>query len=122
MQLAVVDGIDITRFIDKETYKVNSSDVYESWQNGNFIEKRIQIRTRVEGSFTIRCGKGFTLERFLEYWNAAVEDKIVTIGLFVQNHNDFEAIQAFYTFEGQQHVELDNGGFYDELNISIQEC
>lgn len=122
MQLATVNNVDITRYIEKDTYKMNSNDVYESWQNGNFVEKRIQIRTRVEGSFTIHCGKGLTLANFLLNWDSAVQDNVVTMGVFVQNTNSFEAIEAFYEFEGQKHVELDNGAFYDEMTIKIKEC
>lgn len=122
MQLAVVNGNDITRYIDKDTFKVNSSDVYESWQNANFVEKRIFVRKRVEGEFEIRCGKGLTLANFISNWNSAVTNEIVTIGVWVQNDNSFQAIQAFYSFEGQEHVELDNGAFYDRLVIKIKEC
>lgn len=122
MQLAVVNGNDITKYIDKDTFQVNSSDVYESWQNANFVEKRIFVRKRVEGQFEIRCGKGLTLANFISNWNSAVTNGIVTIGVWVQNDNSFQAIQAFYSFEGQEHVELDNGAFYDRLVIKIKEC
>jgi len=44
------------------------------------------------------------------------------MGLWVQNTNSFEAIQAFYSFEGQEHVELDNGAVYDRLIVKIKEC
>lgn len=122
MQLAIVNNTDITRYIDKDSYQMNSNDVYVSWENGNFVEKRIPIRTRVEGSFTIRCGKGLTLESFLTNWNNAVRNKVITINLFVQNINGNETIEAFYSFEGERHVELDNGAFYDELTVKIREC
>ena len=122
MVLAVVNSTDITRYIDKDTFKVNSEDVYESWQNANFVEKRIVVRQRVEGQFEIRCGKGLTLAAFISNWEAAVVNKVVTMGVFVQNTNSFEAIQAFYSFEGQQHVELDNGAYYDRLVVKIREC
>ena len=122
MQLAVVNGNDITRFIDKDTFRVNSEDVYESWQNANFVEKRIFVRKRVQGQFEIRCGKGLTLANFISNWNSAVTNGIVTIGVWVQNDNSLKAIQAFYSFEGQEHVELDNGAFYDRLVIKIKEC
>ena len=122
MQLAVVNGNDITKYIDKDTFQVNSSDVYESWQNANFVEKRIFVRKRVEGQFEIRCGKGLTLANFISNWNSAVVNGVVTMGVWVQNDNRLAAIQAFYSFEGQEHVELDNGAFYDRLVIKIKEC
>ena len=122
MILATVNSTDITRYIDKDTYQVNSEDVYESWQNANFVEKRVFVRKRVEGKFEIRCGKGLTLASFISNWEAAVSNDVVTMGVFVQNTNSFEAIEAFYSFEGQEHVELDNGAFYDRLIVKIKEC
>lgn len=121
MTLAIVNSEDITNFIDKDTYSINAEDMYESWQNANFVEQRIYIRSRVSGSFTIKCGKGLTFSDFLSNWNAAVEDRVVTLGVFVQNKNAFEAIEAYYTFEGEQHVELDNGAYYDEITVQIEE-
>ena len=122
MVLAVVNSTDITRYIDKDTFQVNSEDVYESWQNANFVEKRIFVRKRVSGKFEIRCGKGLTLANFISNWNQAVTNGVVTMGVFVQNDNSFQAIEAFYSFEGQEHVELDNGAFYDRLVVNIEEC
>lgn len=122
MAYVVVNQTDVTRYIDKDTYKMNSEDVYQSWQNANFVEKRIPVRTKVSGEFDIRCGKGLTLANFLSNWEAAVVNKVVTIGVFVQNRNDFELIEAFYSITGKEHVELDNGAVYDLLTVKIEEC
>lgn len=122
MVLAVVNSTDITRYIDKDTYSVNHVDEYESWQNANFVNKRIVVRTRVSGSFTIRCGNGLSFATFLSNWNAAVDDHVVTLGVFVQSQNTFKAIEAYYSFEGEKHVELSNGAIYDEVTINIEEC
>ena len=122
MTLVMVNSIDITNYIDKDTYEVNAEDMYESWQNANFVEQRIYIRSRVSGTFTIKCGKGLTYANFLSNWNEAVEDNVVTLGVWVQNKNATEAIEAYYTFEGKRHVELDNGAFYDEVTVHIEEC
>lgn len=122
MQLVTVNDVDITRYIDRDSYSMNSEDVFESWTNANAVERRIPIRKRVEGSFTIRCGKGLTYANFLTNWNAAVDVDVVTIGVFVQNENAFKALEAFYSFEGKKHVELDNGAYYDEVTVNIREC
>lgn len=122
MQLVTVNDTDITRYIDRDSYDMNSKDVYEPWTNANAVERRIPIRKRVEGSFTIKCGKGLTFANFLSNWNEAVDVGVVTIGVFVQNENTFKALEAFYSFEGKRHVELDNGAYYDELTVEIREC
>lgn len=120
--LVSVNSVDITNYIDKDTYSVNSKKVYESWQNANFVEIRVPIRKRVEGKFKIRCGKGLSYSDFLTNWESAVENDVVTLGVFVQNDNEFEAIEAFYSFTGEKHVELDSGAIYDEITVEIEEC
>ena len=120
--LASVNNVDITRYIDRDTYSSNSEEIYESWENANYVEIRIPIRKKIKAKFTIRCGKGLSFDNFLSNWNQAVEDGVVTMGLFVQNDNEFEAIEAYYTFTGNKHVELDNGAVYDEISVEIEEC
>lgn len=122
MDLLTVNGKDLTRYIDKDTYQVNAEDVYESWLNANFVERRIIVRQRVKGSFTIKCGNGLTYASFLSTWMGAVDNGVVTLGVFVQSNNKFEAIEAYYKFEGSRHVEHSNGAVYDEVTVTIEEC
>lgn len=120
--LASVNSVDITSYIDKDTYSVNSKKIYESWQNGNYVEVRVPIRKKVQGKFKIRCGKGLSYADFLTNWESAVEDDVVTMGVFVQNDNEFEAIEAYFEFTGEKHVELDSGAIYDEITVEFEEC
>lgn len=121
MTLCTVNGVDVTRYIDKDSYQVNSEDVYESWQNGYFKEIRIPIRKRVKGSFTIRCGNGLSFATFLSNWNAVTTNSLATIGVFVQNESDFQAIETYYQMTGVKHVEHSNGAIYDEVTVKIEE-
>lgn len=121
MILVTINSKDVTRYIDKDTYQVNSEDVYESWQNGYFREIRIPVRKRVKGSFTIRCGNGLTYAAFLADLNAVTSDSLATMGVFVMNDNAFKAINTYYKLSGVKHVELSNGGFYDEVTVEIEE-
>ena len=77
----VVNNVDLTPYVVDGTYKVDSSDTYESWQDGNMREHRIVVRSKVSGSFQIGCRGEMTLSAFLENWNAATNNKVVTIGL-----------------------------------------
>lgn len=121
MTLAVVNGVDITKWIDKDTYKVNAEDIYESWQNANFVETRIFIRDRVSGKFDIRCGSRSTYADFLTNWNAATTNGVVTMGIYVQNKNQMKAVNAFFTFTGEEHYENPNGARFDRVTVEIEE-
>ena len=51
--LCTINGTDITKYIIKNTYEVNTEPVFESWDDGNFREHRIYIRDRVKGKFDV---------------------------------------------------------------------
>lgn len=125
--LVTINGVDLTPLIDEKSYKMNTEDTYESWLDGNYVEHRIYTRNKVKGSFNI-CLYGQTVNNtvmttsaFLNLWNAAVDNHKATLGVFVQNMNSFEAIEAFYHFEGTFHREMINGSWCDKLTVSITE-
>lgn len=123
MELAIVNDVDITPYINTKTYNVNSDDIYESFENANYVETRIFTRKKIKGSFEVALygRNGMDYETFLENWNAAVEDGIVTIGLWVMNDNQYEAIEAYYKFASSKHAELMNGNYIDRITITIEE-
>lgn len=124
MVLATVNGVDITPYLNKKNYKINSEKEYESWQDGNFVEHRVYVRSRVQGSFEVAVwGRdGMDYNAFLNNWNAAVTNNVVTIGLFCLNENRFRAIQAYYEIDSKKHESLINGNYFDKVTIKITEC
>lgn len=121
--LVMVNNTDITEYINKKTYKMNAEKSYESWLDGNYREHRIYTRTKIEGSFEVALyGKNNMLtQNFLDLWNGAVNNEIVTMGVFVQNTNKFEMIEAYFEFDGKAHREMINGNYCDILTIKIIE-
>jgi hypothetical protein len=121
--LAVVNGVDITEYINTKSYKVNADKDYESWLDGNRREHRIYTRTRIEGSFEVALyGKDNMLtQNFLDLWEGAVDNEVVTMGVFVQNTNRMETIEAYYEFTGKSHRKMLNGNYCDVLTVKITE-
>jgi hypothetical protein len=121
--LLVVNGTDLTDYVNPSSYSVNEVDQCDSWLDGNLVEHRIYGRSRVAGTFDVFLyGKdGMTTEAFLENWEAAVENHILTAQVFVQNKNTMKTINCYYTFEGTSHREMVNGNYCDKLTITIQE-
>lgn len=118
----VVNSTDITSHIVDGTYKINSSDQYESWKDGNGVEHRIIVRTKVSGSFDfVCCDKTITLSDFLTLWNGAVNNGVVLIGLTVLNEGRFDAINAYYEITNKDHIKKGDGQIIDVLTIKIQE-
>lgn len=118
----VVNGQDITNHIVSGSYKINAYDQYESWTDGNGIEHRIIVRTKVSGSFDIVCSsKTIPLSDFLDLWNGAVNLGAVTIGMTVLNTDKFEALEAYYEITNKDHIKKGDGQIIDVLTIKIQE-
>lgn len=124
MRYAVVNGTDISQYINEQTYTMKREREFESWYDGNFVEHRNYTRSKVKGSFEVALwGKnGMTLDAFLTLWNAAVANDKVTILLFVQNSGTMEAVEAFFDFSPVLHRNLMNGGSLDRLTIDIVEA
>lgn len=122
--LVTINGVDLTPHIPPKSYKVNSKKDYKSWEDGNNKEHRkYSPRRKVSGSFDINLYgyDNMTTEQFLTLWNSAVDNEVVTMGVFVLNENKFEAIEAYFEHEGKFHGEMNNGEYCDVMTVHIQE-
>lgn len=120
---AVINGVDITKRIIKDSYEVNTEPVFESWTDGNYREHRIYIRDRVKGSFDVFfIGEANTeYQDFLDLLASATSNRLLTIGLYVQNESKFEAYQVYYTIGTVQHAETTDGRTVNRMTINIEE-
>lgn len=122
--LAVVNSTDITDYIIKDTYEVNSEPVYTSWEDANYVEHRVYVRDKVRGSFeviTFGTTPRTALVAFLNILKAATSNNVLTIGLYVENEGTFQALNCYYTVESTQHSVTDDGRYVDRAKISIEE-
>lgn len=120
----VVNNTDITNYIVEGSYKMDSSDTYESWKDGNMREHRIIVSQKIKGEFQVVCSNranSITLADFLALWDSAVVNGIVTIGVYVLDTDTFEAIEAYYEMENVKHDRAGDGSFIDVLEITITE-
>lgn len=122
--LAVVNSTDITNYIIKDTYEINSEPVYTSWEDANYVEHRVYVRDKVRGSFeviTFGTTPRTALVAFLNILKAATSNNVLTIGLYVENEGTFQALNCFYTVESTQHAVTEDGRYVDRAKISIEE-
>lgn len=121
--LVIVNGTDITPYINDSTYKIEAKTVSKEWEDGNFVTHKIVVREKISGKFRVALyGKdGMGLKEFLELWDSAVKNYVVTLSVFVQNKNKSELIEAFYDIKPVSHHEADSGVAVDVLEISLEE-
>ena len=120
----VVNNTDLTGYIVAGSYNIDSSDEYESWKDGNFREHRIIVTSKVSGSFEIVCSNrtgSITLADFLETWDGAVDNGVVTLGLYIPTRDKFELLEAYYDIVNKEHILSGDGNFIDVLTIKLQE-
>ena len=120
----VVNNTEITNYIVEGSYKMDSSDTYESWKDGNMREHRIIVAQKIVGSFQVVCSNrsnSITLADFLTLWNGAVNNGVVTLGVYVLDTDSFESIEAYYEIENVKHDRAGDGSFIDVLEITITE-
>lgn len=120
----VVNNADITNYIVEGSYKMGSSDASESWEDGNKKEHRVIVATKISGQFQVVCSNranSITLSDFLALWNGAVNNGVVTLGVYVLDTGTFEAIEAYYEIENVKHDRAGDGSFIDVLEIKIKE-
>lgn len=121
--LAVVASTDISKYIIKNTYDVNSSPIFESWTDGNFHEHRVYSRDRVTGSFDVIFfdDDNGAYQDFLTLLNSATHNRLLTIGLFVVNQSRFDAFNVYYTITAAQHAETTDGRMVNKMTINLEE-
>ena len=121
--LATVSNTNITKYIIKDTYKVNSEPVYESWTDGNFHEHRIYIRDRVKGSFDVIFfdEDNGAYQDFLDLLDSATDNRLLTMGLFVVNQSKFDGFQVYYTLSQAQHAETTDGRMVNKMTMHVEE-
>lgn len=118
----IINNVDYTDYIVSDSYNINASDIYESWQDGNMVEHRIIVTTKVKGSFKLACSEeGLTVSDFLTALNGVTVNGVATIGLFVTNKSAFEAIECYYEVVSAQHIKSTGDKFYDVLEVKITE-
>ena len=122
--LATLNGTDITKYIIKDTYDVNTEPVFESWQDGNFKEHRVYIRDRVKGSFHVIFfdNDNGAYQDFLDLLASVTVNRVTTIGLYVLNTSRTELFQVYYTIKAVQHAETTDGRMVNKMTIDLEEC
>lgn len=101
MELFVVNGIDFTQHIKVPSYKVNRDDVYEEWEDSNYITHREITRGKVSGSFTMLFDDATELEDFydtIETEREASDCGTVDMTVYLNKQHTTAQITAFITY------------------------
>lgn len=119
-----VANTNLTAYIVDGSYDIQTEDKYDSWDDANKVEHRVIITSKVSGSFQIACSNranSITLSDFMSLWESAVDNGVVTLGLYVPSRNSFEALNCYFEIKSSEHILTADQEFIDVLTISLKE-
>lgn len=124
MHNIIIGQSNITNYIVDGSYQMDAKSQYESWQDGNFVEHRIIVTEKVEGSFDVVCSNktgSITLSDFMDIITTADNNGVITCAVYVTNKGASEAIDAYYSITNKQHTLIPDGTFVDVITIALKE-
>lgn len=119
----VIGTTDITEYVVEGTYKMDGKDTYQSWLDGNMVEHRIIVNSKVEGSFDVVLSNknNMPLDDFYEIFANAENLGVVNALVYVTNKGIKKAISAYYELTSKEHRLLADGSFLDVVTVGIKE-
>ena len=121
--MKIIIGLrDITDLVVVDSYKMDSTQLYESFDDGNRVEHRIPISDKVDGQFEVALSdKNCTIEEFMNLWREAETNGYVMATVYVTNRGVMKTINAYYTMTSKKHERTAKGTYVDVLEIKLEE-
>lgn len=120
MTFLKIGSTDVSGWIDKQSYQVNSEDVYENWTDGNWITHRVIARQRISGSCKAGFSKAADFAAFRQLLTTERQpDGWYTVTVYVNSTGATETIQAYLDVEGDDRWDLLNSRQWQVQEIRI---
>ena len=113
---------DYTKFLQDDSYNVNSVDIGESWTDANY-KKHINQIFKVQGSFNLVFVKDSDYNTFLsDVESSKNADDFVVCTVHVINLNTTKQIECILTITPDRFRPVDNSKVVNIVNIGIDEA
>lgn len=117
-----IGSTDYTKFEDTTQHNVNREDVFETWIDGNWRERRVVARTRVSGSVFLRFPRSSDFEDFLgDLESAKSENGTYSVSVWCSNTGSVEAVTAYLDVTGETKWDVTAPIKWNGLTIQITE-
>ena len=125
MHNIIIGQTNISDYIIEGTYEMDSTDIYESWKDANYVEHRIITTSKINGSFDVACcnkSGSIELSDFYNIFDDAATNGVITATVYVTNRGSVSAISAYYSLKNKEHTLLADGTFLDVITVELEEC
>lgn len=122
MQLFVINNVDYTKHITVPSWKVNSFDIYETWEDGNWVTHREKHRSKVKGTFTMYFDD---ITEFDNFMNALQTQKTsegyIIATVYVTNLNTTKSGNFYIDCDPANNKPLFDKTRHDGFDVTIEE-
>lgn len=120
----VINGVDYTPFIVEDSYKINTVQKEESWEDGNRVTHKVVVSTKVTGSVQILCSEEGNWPEVADYLSdlaEATDNYVLTCLVYVPSLGANKAVECYYTNDNVSHIKSSGGKFTDIFELKITE-
>lgn len=122
MMFFKIGSTDLSQYADIQNYNINEADVFQSWTDGNWIDHRDMVRTRITGTVLL----GFKTAASWSAFQTLLASQRNASGyypvtLYVNNTGTTETIDAFLDMTNATKWDLVNDRFWRVQTVKVTE-
>ena len=115
-----ISTTDLTPWEDVQTHEVNREDVYETWTDGNWVDHRVVVRTRITGKVSLGFDKAADFAAFQTLLSSARDaDGYYPITVYCANTGTLETVNAYLDTSGADKWDLKNSRQWQVVTVEI---
>lgn len=115
-----IGSTDLTAYADIQNYNINKADVFQNWTDGNWVDHRDMVRTRITGTILLGFKTAASWSAFLALLtsqrNAA---GYYPVTVYVNNTGTTETIDAFLDMTNATKWDLVNDRFWRVQTVTV---
>jgi hypothetical protein len=117
-----IGSTDLSSKMDYQNYSMNNLPVFQSWTDGNMIEHRNSIRSRITGSFELNYMNASDMTAFLNLMSSEMNvNGYYSVTAYVQNKNAVESFEAFIEYDAETKFDFTNNREYHLIKMNVRQ-
>lgn len=117
-----IGSTDLSASVDIQESALNAYDEYELWVDGNYVEHRDFVRTRISGTVRVGFDSAAKLNVFVTLLNAARSSgRYCSVTAYVINTDSTPTFDAFVDPVGEAKWDIINGRQWIVLTLDVRE-
>ena len=118
--LFLIGSTDLTPWENTTRHVVNREDIFASWTDGNWIDHREIVRTRVTGTVVLRFSKEADFASFMSLMTSARDaNGYYSVTVWCSNTNSVEMVNVFLDIAGETKWDVTCPRKFHEITVTI---